>query len=207
MRLTSYNIALVRLKAGCCLSDMVGRMWQYMEEGDTENAQCVREKALILSGLIKTLCRWRPTIAEGYRRSATFTIDSGNYPIPFIAGQITINGIPVSKTSFMVLSGGNDDVFNGFAESVNCNTSSSDDIIQASASLLSGDITINAVYEGSLSPLDSITATGIIDAPGVTVSATTTEEVPFLGAVPKCLTDSQVLSIIGKIDELCGCNC
>jgi hypothetical protein len=61
MLLTSCNIAAKRLKAGCCLAIHVENMWGYMEEGDMVNAQCAREKALMLDSLICTLARWKPT--------------------------------------------------------------------------------------------------------------------------------------------------
>jgi hypothetical protein len=206
MRLTSYNIAVVALKAECCASAYVERMWGYIEEGDTEKEQCAYEKALQLSFLVDTLKRWMPIITSGYTRSATFTIDSGTYPIPFIGGQVIVEGVAVSKPSFAVLSGGSEEVFNGFKESVNCFLPTSDDIIHVKASMSDGDVVLDFTYDSTLQPLNSILAEGL-DAPGVSVSADVTDEVAFAGAVPNCLTDEEILSVVEKIQKLCTCGC
>ena len=202
MRLTSYNIAAKRLKAGCCLAIHVENMWGYMEEGDMVNAQCAREKALMLDSLICTLARWKPTILSGKTQSATFTIDSGNFTIPFLSGSVTINGLLVGG-NFVTYEGGNNDVFTSFQDSVNSLISPNDDTVQASSLAIGNQITFEVIYVDSLSPL-SISSD--ILSNNVTVSATVTNEVDYIG-VPSCLTDLQVLSIIKKIDELCEAEC
>ena len=202
MRLTSYNIAAKRLKAGCCLAIHVENMWGYMEEGDMVNAQCAREKALMLDSLICTLARWKPTILSGKTQSATFTIDSGNFTIPFLSGTVTINGLLVGG-NFVTYEGGNNDVFTSFQDSVNNLISPNDDTVQASSLAIENQITFEVIYVDSLSPL-SISSD--ILSNNVTVSATVTNEVDYIG-VPSCLTDLQVLSIIKKIDELCEAEC
>lgn len=202
MRLTSYNIAAKRLKAGCCLAIHVENMWGYMEEGDMVNAQCVREKAIMLDSLICTLARWKPTILSGKTQSATFTINSGTYPIPFISGPVTINGLLVGG-NFVTYEGGNNDVFTSFQDSANSSISPNDDTVQASSLAIGNQITLEMIYVDSLSPL-SISADTLSN--NVTVSATVTNEVDYIG-VPSCLTDLQVLSIIKKIDELCEAEC
>lgn len=202
MRLTSYNIAAKRLKAGCCLAIHVENMWGYMEEGDMVNAQCAREKALMLDSLICTLARWKPTILSGKTQSATFTIDSGNYTIPFLSGSVTINGLLVGG-NFVTYEGGNNDVFTSFQDSINNLISPNDDTVQASSLAVGNQNTLEMIYVDSLSPL-SISAETL--SSGVTVSATVTSEVNYIG-VPSCLTDLQVLSIIKKIDELCEAEC
>jgi hypothetical protein len=95
MRLTSYNMAVKILSARCCLASMVERMWAYMEDGDVENADCVREKALMLSGLIKAAKRWKPTVVEGYENVIDFNLSSTTHPSPFIVDSISINGLKV----------------------------------------------------------------------------------------------------------------
>lgn len=202
MRLTSYNIAAKRLKAGCCLAIHVENMWGYMEEGDMVNAQCAREKALMLDSLICTLARWKPTILSGKTQSATFTIDSGNYTIPFLSGSVTINGLLVGG-NFVTYEGSNNDVFTSFQDSVNSLISPNDDTVQVSSLAVGNQNTLEMIYVDSLSPL-SISAETL--SSGVTVSATVTNEVNYTG-VPSCLTDLQVLSIIKKIDELCEAEC
>jgi hypothetical protein len=202
MRLTSYNIAAKRLKAGCCLAIHVENMWGYMEEGDMVNAQCAREKALMLDSLICTLARWKPTILSGKTQSATFTINSGNYTIPFLSGSVTINGLLVGG-NFVTYEGGNNDVFTSFQDSVNSLISPNDDTVQVSSLAVGNQNTLEIIYVDSLSPL-SISAETL--SSGVTVSATVTNEVNYIG-VPSCLTDLQVLSIIKKIDELCEAEC
>jgi hypothetical protein len=202
MRLTSYNIAAKRLKAGCCLAIHVENMWGYMEEGDIVNAQCAREKALMLDSLICTLARWKPTILSGKTQSATFTINSGNYTIPFLSGSVTINGLLVGG-NFITYEGGNNDVFTSFQDSVNSLISPNDDTVQVSSLAVGNQNTLEIIYVDSLSPL-SISADTLSN--NVTVSATVTNEVDYIG-VPSCLTDLQVLSIIKKIDELCEAEC
>ena len=68
---------------------------------------------------------------------------------------------------------------------------------------IGNQITFEVIYVDSLSPL-SISSD--ILSNNVTVSATVTNEVDYIG-VPSCLTDLQVLSIIKKIDELCEAEC
>jgi len=203
MRLTSYNIAAKRLKAGCCLAIHVENMWGYMEEGDMVNAQCAREKAIMLEALMCTLARWAPTILIGKTRSATFTINSGNYPIPFISGPVTINGLLVGG-NFVTYENGNIGVFNSFQNSANNLVSPNDDSVQVSSTAIDNQITLDIVYIETMSPLSISAIT--LDSPGVNVSATVTQEEDYVG-VPSCLTDLQILSVIKKIDELCEAEC
>tara|TARA_R110000868_G_scaffold261078_3_gene519183 strand:- start:271 stop:888 length:618 start_codon:yes stop_codon:yes gene_type:complete len=203
MRLTSYNIAAKRLKAGCCMAIHVENMWRYMEEGDMVNAQCAREKALMLDALICTLNRWHPTISSGKTKSATFTIDSGTYSIPFISGPVTINGLLVGG-NFVTYEDGNIGVFHSFQESINNLVSPNDDSVHVSSTAIDNQIILDITYVEYLSPISISAPT--LDSPGVTVSATSTEEEDYVG-VPSCLTDLQVLSIIKKIDELCEAEC
>jgi hypothetical protein len=200
MRLTSLNIAKVRLKAGCCLSDMVDRMWAYMDEGDTENARCVREKALVLSGLIKALCRWRPTIVNAGRSTLVGEIESGTFPIPYLYAGTSTDGLPTSNP-FMVLSGGNPEVVTALLDAINCFISPNDDLVQTISVRRIGPekIEVTTDFAEGVNFL-------IADFPDeVTWSFSGGGE--SITNTPHCLTDSQVLSIIKKIDELCGCNC
>lgn len=202
MRLTSYNIAAKRLKAGCCLAIHVENMWGYMEEGDMVNAQCAREKALMLDALICTLGRWHPTISSGKTKSITITIDSGTLPIPFILGEITVNGLLIGGNS-TAYEGGNVGVFQLTQDSINNLISPNDDSVHASSVAIDNQITLDINYIESMSPI-SISAEKI--SSNATVSVTQTDEEDYVG-VPSCLTDLQVLSIIKKIDELCEAEC
>lgn len=202
MRLTSYNIAAKRLKAGCCLAIHVENMWGYMEEGDMVNAQCAREKALMLESLICTLGRWHPTISSGKTKSITITIDSGTLPIPFILGEITVNGLLIGGNS-TAYEGGNVGVFQLTQDSINNLISPNDDSVHASSVAIDNQITLDINYIESMSPI-SISAEKI--SSNATVSVTQTDEEDYVG-VPSCLTDLQVLSIIKKIDELCEAEC
>jgi len=202
MRLTSYNIAAKRLKAGCCLAIHVENMWNYMEEGDMENAQCAREKAPMLDALICTLGRWKPTILEGKTITATYTIDSGNYPIPYIEGPFTANGLLIGG-NFITYEGGNIGVFQSLQNSMNELVSPNNDSVQIYSTAINNQIIVDIVYIESMSP---ISIYGTSTGSGVVISATTSEEEDYLG-VPTCLTDAQVLSIIKKIDELCEAEC
>lgn len=202
MRLTSYNIAAKRLKAGCCLAIHMENMWGYMEEGDMVNAQCAREKALMLDSLICTLGRWKPTILSGKTKSITITIDSGTLPIPFILGEITVNGLLIGGNS-TAYEGGNVGVFQLTQDSINNLISPNDDSVHASSVAIDNQITLDINYIESMSPI-SISAEKI--SSNATVSVTQTDEEDYIG-VPSCLTDLQVLSIIKKIDELCEAEC
>jgi len=200
MRLTSLNIAKVRLKAGCCLSDMVERMWAYKEEGDTENEKCVREKALILSGLIKTLCRWRPTIVNAGRSTLVGEIESGSFPIPYLYAGTSTDGLPTSNP-FMVLSGGNPEVVTALLHAMNCFISPNDDLVQVISTRRLGPekIEVTTDFAEGVNFL-------IAEFPDE-VTWEFTGEGGQVTNVPNCLTDAQVLSIIKKIEELCPCGC
>lgn len=205
MRLTSYNIALVRLNAGCCLSEMVERMWGYMEEGDTENADCVREKALMLSALIKTLCRWSPTITEGYVSEISIDLTQVTFPDPYVTWKSKIGGIDIISG---FVSGNNDSFIQKFTRAVNTFISGSDDVLQAE---------VNQTQERAYSlhiisedPIGGISSIQYITSGGSTGNASLSlliDNVPFDSVQPRCLTNAQVLSIVRKIDELCECNC
>jgi len=200
MRLTSLNIANVRLNAGCCLSDMVERMWAYKEEGDTENEKCVREKALILSGLIKTLCRWRPTIKTAGRSTLVGEIESGTFPIPYLYAGTSTDGLPTSNP-FMVLSGGNPEVVTALLDATNCFISPNDDLVQTVSTRRLGPEKIEVVRDYA-EGVDFLISEFPDD---VTWEITGGGE--QVTNLPNCLTDAQVLSIIKKIEELCPCGC
>lgn len=200
MRLTSYNIAVKRLNAGCCLSDLVARMWEYMEEGDVKNAQCVREKALVLSGLIKALERWHPTITEGFTTEVETDFSTITYPDPYIHISSSVNGRSVIRSFFAY--GGNSEILDGLISSPSCDN---DDIIQLKF-LRTGEetATITVTSSEELYALSNVNSTAISGS--VTRTYVNPNE-PFSGVSPNCLSNTQVLSIIKKIDELCGCNC
>lgn len=204
MRLTSYNMALKILHAGGCLADMVDRMWAYMEEGDTENAQCVREKALGLYALLETAGRWKPTITDGYRTASNNNLHPVTYPSPFIVGETRLNAIQVAS-QFTAYGGLSSAVAEGSVRSFNRFISENDDLIQVSAIRTSAaSLTITALTKDLYASFSASNSGGSTGSAIVTVIA---NNEPFEDAQPHCLTDAQILSIIGKIDELCECNC
>jgi hypothetical protein len=200
MRLTSLNIAKVRLKAGCCLSDMAERMWAYKEEGDLENEKCVREKALILSGLIKTLCRWKPTIKTAVRSTLVGEIESGTFPIPYLYAGTSTDGLPTSNP-FMVLSGGNPEVVTALLDAINCFISPNDDLVQTISTRRLGSEKIEVVRNFAEG------VNFLVSEFPDDVTWEITGEGEQVTNLPNCLTDAQVLSIIKKIEELCPCGC
>jgi len=204
MRLTSYNMAVKILHAKGCLADMVDRMWAYMEEGDTENAQCVREKALGLYSLIETAGRWRPTIKDGYRTASNSSLYPVTYPSPFIVGETRLNAMQVASP-FIAYGGLSSAVAEGSVHSFNRFISENDDLVQVSAIRTgAASLTITALTKAPFTSFSSTNSGGSTGSAIVTVIA---DDEEFSDAVPYCLTDAQVLSVIGKIDELCECKC
>lgn len=204
MRLNSYNMAVKVLKAKGCFADMVDRMWGYMEEGDTENAQCVREKAIGLYALLETAGRWSPTIVDGYTTGAVVDYSPVTFPSPYLLGPVRYNGIAVSRT--FTAYGGTVGFVSGLSRAANCFPSPDDDIMQVSMERVGDRITVVRVL--SASPITDLGSDG---SSGGSVGSQSfimlSDNVPFEDAQPHCLTDAQILSIIGKIDELCECNC
>ena len=203
MRLTSYNMAVKILSARCCLASMVERMWAYMEDGDVENADCVREKALMLSGLIKAAKRWKPTVVEGYRVVTVFDYSDVTTSTPYYQSFQRINGMVVNPpfTAF----GGTEKFVDGLIQANNCFISSNDDVVQFSVKKNN-----NTSFTASVAisePYDTLGNDGTIGTQTGSVAVTPVSNDEFSGGTPKCLTDAQILSVVGKIDELCGCKC
>ncbi len=129
MRLTSYNVAVKALNAGSCLSQIVGYMWDFEEQGDVKHAQCAREKALLLDALICALKRWKPTIDNAYYYTYTSTYVSGDYAIPIQLFSLSANGINLMSTEPIIEVGGYVEVHDALAYAVNTAISKNDDII------------------------------------------------------------------------------
>jgi hypothetical protein len=199
MRLTSYNIAAKRLKAGCCLAIHVENMWRYMEEGDMVNAQCAREKALMLDALISTLGRWKPTIATGYKTTFISIIESGTYVFPFFVYYRMLNGMALLNP-YWVTGNDNQDVLNTDMCQINSFVSPNDDTVKLTSNVYDGVLIWTIISPEQITSIESSTSVNNI----VHNSTLTDEE--HVG-VPPCLTDAQVLSIIKKIDELCEAEC
>jgi hypothetical protein len=209
MKLTSKNIAIKVLKAKGCLSDTVKRMRGYIEEGDIEKANCARMNALKLASWIDALSRWKPTVKNAYTSTYTQEITSGSWTLPFIFNAVSVNNVIVNQGNRLVLSGGNNAIIDTAVDMYNCPTSGVDDILQTKAKRLSDtESQFIVVFDKSKLDWDSISlesiSYGIGVSPSLSVSVTT--PVP-IDIEPNCLTDEEVLSIIGKIDELCECNC
>lgn len=204
MRLTSYNMAVKILHAKGCFADMVERMWAYMEEGDTENAQCVREKALGLYALLETVGRWKPTIVDGYITEAIIDLLPVTHPPAFMVGEITVGGLAVSN-GFVAYDGTAGAVVDGTVCSFNRFISLNDDLISVTYRKVGPTSLSGMVISAAL--FTAFTSTNSGGTSGSPSSISISNNQPFSGAQPHCLTDAQILSIIGKIDELCGCNC
>lgn len=201
MKLNSYNMAVKTLNASGCFADMVDRMWTYMEEGDTEKADCARHKALMLLGLIKTARRWKPSLGSGAKTvTITSEIDSGSYTIPYMYTKMYVNGIVIRERRKIVFTGGNSDVLGAIVQGVKCGLPLNDDLIRVKSFNTTGVFT----YKPSVSP---ITSAKTEETSSVTFSVTQTDE-ETINDQPLCLTDTQILSVVKKIDELCdNCNC
>jgi hypothetical protein len=203
MRLTSYNMAVKVLHAKNCLADMVDRMWAYMEEGDTENAQCVREKALALSALIKTASRWRPTIKDGFAAVSIFDYSNTTTSTPYYLSFQRMNGMAVNQPFLSF--GGTQSFVTGLVCASGHFISDSDDKIQFSAEKLS-----SLSLRASVTSAQQITSLGSDGAIGTqtgspVITQVSSEEISDVQ--PRCLTNAQALSVVGKIDELCKCEC
>lgn len=203
MRLTSRNIAIRSLKARKCLADMTARMWAYMEEGDTENALCVRKKAIGLLGLIRTAERWRPTIVNGYRNSIHFDLSPVTHPSAFIVDSISINGIKVVPR--FIAYGGTQDVVAKQVRAANCNIPADDDTV-AVRYIRTGNLSFRLETVSTL-PLTSLDGVNSGGASGSPIADVITGNEEFSDAQPPCLTDAQILAVVGKMDELCDCKC
>ena len=175
-------------------------MWAYKEEGDLENEKCVREKALILSGLIKTLCRWKPTIKTAVRSTLVGEIESGTFPIPYLYAGTSTDGLPTSNP-FMVLSGGNPEVVTALLDAINCFISPNDDLVQTISTRRLGSEKIEVVRNFAEG------VNFLVSEFPDDVTWEITGEGEQVTNLPNCLTDAQVLSIIKKIEELCPCGC
>ena len=203
MRLNSYNMAVKTLHARGCLADMVDRMWVYMEDGDTENADCVREKSLKLMGLIKTADRWKPSLGKDASVGTIVSeISSGNYVIPYMYKGLSVNGIAIRESRGIVFSGGNSDV-NSKIRDITYAFPLNDDSIQYLGKLSGGVLTTTISY---VSSIVAITALSLDETSAVSYTTTTSDPVKF-DDNPICLTDKQILSVIKNIDELCDCSC
>lgn len=202
MRLTTKNIAIKILKAKGCLSDLGTRLRSYTESGDTENEQCVREKMLMLSSWIDALSRWKPTIESAYYKKITITYASGSFTFPFIIGSSSINGLDFSN-QINVYSGSVNDVLSQYKNAIDCYYSSNDDMLEVKTEL--SETTLILHVRNVESENINYTDNGLYSQ-GVTFTETDTTVETTTDTV-RCLADEQVLSIVGKIDELCECNC
>jgi hypothetical protein len=202
MKLTSKNIAIKVLKAKGCLSDTVKRMREYIEEGDIEKANCARMNALKLASWIDALGRWNPTIESGNMITITATRTSGAFTYPNIIEEASVNGIIVSP-QFSILSGTTNDVLNEYAHHLNCFYSGNDDTLISSASV--NEETLTLTFK-SPSASAFVFDDGAIFSSGVTFSFEIGDVTAFTDN-PVCLTNEETVSIVGKIDELCECNC
>jgi len=200
MRLTSYNIAVVALKAECCASAYAERMWGYIEEGDTEKEQCAYEKALQLSFLIDTLKRWKPTIKKAGRSTLAGEIASGTFPIPYLYGGTSTDSLPTSNP-FMVLSGGNPEVVTALLNAIDCFISPNDDLVQTISTRRLGPEKIEVVRDYA-DGVDFLISEFPSD-----VTWTITGDGEEVTNVPYCLTDEEVLSVVEKIQQICTCGC
>ena len=205
MRLTTYNIAVKALGAKRCLSDTVDRMWGYMDEGDVDQAQCAREQAITLDSLINALEGWTPVIADGKTITYTVTYVSGAFTFPFNISSITVNTME-SMNPVTIYSGDNTTVFRAVAEAINTYLNGNSDkfTVKMSVNSIGGLVaTFVFKYTDDMSPL-VFTSTSLTSGITTTLAVTTEADIE---ESPYCLTDDQLLSIIGKIDEVCECGC
>tara|TARA_R110001632_G_scaffold70752_3_gene164645 strand:- start:1872 stop:2489 length:618 start_codon:yes stop_codon:yes gene_type:complete len=202
MRLTSYNVAVKALNAKGCLSDTVNRMWDYMEEGDIDKAQCARDKAIVLDSLICALERWVPVISKGKSITRTITYVSGGFTFPYHLYYLKANTFPMAN-QITQYSGSNAIVYRAAAASVNNYLNSNSDKVITRINVNSNSgivIKITFEYTSDMSPIIfttlSSTNASLVDTQTMGLETNITNE-------PYCLTNTQLLSVIGKIDKIC----
>lgn len=199
MRLTSRNIAIKRYYAGQALANYTERMWGYLDEGDRKKSDCARQKALMLSGLIDVLCRWRPTISEGYLNEYVYDVSSVTYPNPFVAEAPTFNGVVFSYVIKTL--GDGSDVLDSVEGSGDCYISLNDDLVQVSYRK-TGAEEIEVTYI-SEEEMESVVWNGIGGESGTVVITAIIDNEQFTSSIfEQCLSDEQVLNIVEKIDKL-----
>ena len=146
-----------------------------------------------------------PVIEDGKTITYTVVYVSGNFTFPYQLYSMTANTLPLINP-VTVYTGDNTSVFRAIADEVNTYISPNSDKITSNMSIdSSGGLvaTLTFKYTDDMSPLafatDSFTS-GII----VTYSSTVEEDIE---ESPYCLTNTQLLSVLGKIDEICKCGC
>ena len=174
-----------------------------MEDGDLENADCVRDKALSLHALIETASRWSPTITDGVSLLGELVLTSVNQPK--LTASLTVNGIPVSYAGVYVDDAQDLDAVYSWESTVNNFISQNDDIVQVSVfnATAAG---FSAIIKTSM-PSISVQGNDSNNLFTINLPASTLTEGEFSDVQPVCLTDDQIRSVIKKIDELCDCGC
>lgn len=192
MILTTANLQAKNLLAGCCLADYGIKYVQALNLGDYDLAECIMAKMRELYFLRKALCRFVP--AAELAPSWTYLISS--FPSSFTGTrQIFIDGVAISEElSFTNATRAEQ----GVALTGNVNIYQNNYV----ASLTVTSFTLTSVLSGTTNN-------------GLEITVSTNGGTPVSGGVLAggadqwCLTDAQALSIVRKIDNLCGgcCGC
>jgi len=205
MRLTSYNIAVKALNAGSCLSTIVGYMWGFIEQGDVKHAQCAREKALLLDGLICALKRWKPTVKNAYFDTQDTTYASGDFSYPIQLFSVDANAVNVSYSSPLIGEFGDyEDVYLAYRDAVNGTVSKNDDVVQVNVAQINSDLYRSEItFDFDHFGTEDITLTSSLVPNSPTPTVTTTSDPAEDEQTFYCLTDDEVHAILKKIDEIC----
>ena len=140
---------------------------------------------------------------DGYENVLDINNSSVTHPSPFIVDNISVNGVSISNR--FIAYGGTIGLNSKQILVGNCFISPNDDLISVTYSKVNNErYVMRIISKDPLLSLDFVTSGG---ASGVPVVNFIKNNVSFSGGTPKCLTDAQILSIVGKIDELCGCKC
>lgn len=207
MRLTSENICKKLLIAGNCLSEITENMWLAKEEGDTESANCYREKALFLRALMDSIRGWKPTLLAGNKIVITTNVVSGSYSFPWLLGETTTNGKVILGQQYYASTISDSAVWRSILKSYGNAVNNVDDTIQiygeiTSLSPLTQEVTIEYTDEAAPINFDVISTTS-----GIVTTGTISDPVPFTRELQGCLSNPQVENALMKIDDICMGKC
>lgn len=189
MILTTANLQAKNLLAGCCLADYGIKYVQALNLGDYDLAECIMAKMRELYFLRKALCRFVPASELTPTVSAPYGSGPETGVFIFYAGTEQISGvITLSATPGDIAINTGIASINSYQTHYIASTENSEFILTS---------TVPGTTDNGV--VITLTNNGAVYATGTLAG----------GADQWCMTDAQALSIVRKIDNLCGgcCGC